>query len=298
ESKHIKAVKEPWRRSSRYEALSQMLRTNQRLDKLAASRVDFQSRGMLNHEPNEQSTAENAAAGTQDRSNEEDQAKDDVEIIEDRFMNAQVNLAKTPQRKRAKTVPDLAKEIHQLDLHNHIRRFLYGQIHPDDPRDLSDVPLPDCPCYEGRVSVFHSAAAIFYAPSDPSGIGGMKCEHIRATPSWRKGHPRFDCVFVNKDPTLPGMRGLDIARILCFFSFSFHDILYPCALVRWFTRLGNDPDEDTGMWIVEPQNLDEDTPDISVIHIDCIFRAAHLIPIYGDKYLPKSIKYHHSYDVF
>ncbi len=47
ESKHIKAVKEPWRRSSRFEALSQMLLTNQRLDKLAAARVDFADRGML-----------------------------------------------------------------------------------------------------------------------------------------------------------------------------------------------------------------------------------------------------------
>lgn len=47
ESKHIKAVKEPWRRSNRYEAIGQMLLTNQRLDKLAASRVDFTMRGML-----------------------------------------------------------------------------------------------------------------------------------------------------------------------------------------------------------------------------------------------------------
>jgi len=47
ESKHIKAVKEPWRRSSRFKALGQMLLTNQRLDKLAASRVDFTQRGML-----------------------------------------------------------------------------------------------------------------------------------------------------------------------------------------------------------------------------------------------------------
>jgi hypothetical protein len=47
ESKHIKAVKEPWRRSNRFEALGQMLLTNQRLDKLAASHVDFASRGML-----------------------------------------------------------------------------------------------------------------------------------------------------------------------------------------------------------------------------------------------------------
>jgi hypothetical protein len=47
ESKHIKAVKEPWRRSNRFEALGQMLLINQRLDKLAAARANFASRGML-----------------------------------------------------------------------------------------------------------------------------------------------------------------------------------------------------------------------------------------------------------
>jgi hypothetical protein len=47
ESKHIKAVKEPWRRSSRFRALSQMLLINQRLDSLAASHVNFANRGML-----------------------------------------------------------------------------------------------------------------------------------------------------------------------------------------------------------------------------------------------------------
>jgi hypothetical protein len=47
ESKHIKAVKEPWLRSNRNQPLGQMLLTNQRLEKLAASRVDFVVRGML-----------------------------------------------------------------------------------------------------------------------------------------------------------------------------------------------------------------------------------------------------------
>ncbi len=47
ESRHITAVKKPWRRSSRWEALGQMLRTNQRLDKLAAMRSDFTERDML-----------------------------------------------------------------------------------------------------------------------------------------------------------------------------------------------------------------------------------------------------------
>jgi hypothetical protein len=47
ESKHIKAVKQPWRRSNRFRAIGQMLLTNQRLDKLAALRVDYTRRGML-----------------------------------------------------------------------------------------------------------------------------------------------------------------------------------------------------------------------------------------------------------
>ena len=47
ENKHIKAVKEPWCRSSHYKAMLQMLTTNTCLDKLAASRVNFKLRGML-----------------------------------------------------------------------------------------------------------------------------------------------------------------------------------------------------------------------------------------------------------
>ena len=47
ESKHIAAVKRPWRRSSRYKALSQMLKVNERLDKLAAAKADFANRRML-----------------------------------------------------------------------------------------------------------------------------------------------------------------------------------------------------------------------------------------------------------
>lgn len=50
ENKHINAVKKPWRRSGRHEALGQMLLTNQRLDKLAAARRDFHHRGMLKND--------------------------------------------------------------------------------------------------------------------------------------------------------------------------------------------------------------------------------------------------------
>lgn len=47
ESKHIPAVKRPWRWSSKHLALQQMLKFNECLDKLAAARVDFTAHGML-----------------------------------------------------------------------------------------------------------------------------------------------------------------------------------------------------------------------------------------------------------
>ena len=53
ESKHIRAVKEPWRRSNRYNALGQMLLTNQRLDKLSLSESHFRSKGMLEGDLNQ-----------------------------------------------------------------------------------------------------------------------------------------------------------------------------------------------------------------------------------------------------
>jgi len=51
ESKHITAVKRPWRRSSRYKALSQILKVNERLDRLMAAKADFTARGMLQDPP-------------------------------------------------------------------------------------------------------------------------------------------------------------------------------------------------------------------------------------------------------
>ena len=47
ESKHITAVKRPWRQSNKHAALPQILKVNERLDKIAAARGDFTARGML-----------------------------------------------------------------------------------------------------------------------------------------------------------------------------------------------------------------------------------------------------------
>lgn len=50
ESMHIRAVKKPWRRSSRFHALEQILLINQRLSKLTAIRRSFEMCGMLQND--------------------------------------------------------------------------------------------------------------------------------------------------------------------------------------------------------------------------------------------------------
>jgi hypothetical protein len=195
-------------------------------------------------------------------------------------------------------IADLATEINQPHLIEHVRRFLYDQLYPDSNLPSSDVSLNACPIFLGKVSVFLSAVATYYAPSDPSGIGGMRREHIRATPSWRRGPARYDCAFVNSHPELEGMRGLDVVRVLLFFSFPFNGITYPCAFVRWFSIIGEECDEDTGMWMVQPAVTEDGLPEVSVIHLDCVFRAAHLLPIYGETQIPDNVSHHNSLDAF
>ncbi|KAG1767859.1 hypothetical protein EV702DRAFT_1182058 [Suillus placidus] len=292
ENKHIKAVKEPWRRSSRYNALGQMLLINQRLDKLSAARVDFMRRGMLTGTC--LSTAMDALAPLR-ISIDEDLEIDNGPTI----LQAFVQLAKTPQgKKRAQTVLALAEELDIPHLPDLLGHFLFQQLHPDDPRDSSDIPLAECPRYLNKISVFNSASSRFYAPSDLSGIGGMRVEHIRSCPSWRNEHSRHDCVFVNTDSSLPGMQGLEVARVHTFFSFSYWGDVYPCAVIRWFDKVGDTADKDTGMWIVRPGGDANDVPEHAIIHVDAIYRAAHLIPVYGREFLPRGLKYYDSYDAF
>jgi hypothetical protein len=185
-------------------------------------------------------------------------------------------------------VHDLANNINQPDLVYLIRRFLHEQLFPNS----SDDSHPRLPAFDEPVHVYPSAVATFHAPSDLCGTGGMRRERIRSMPSWRGGPCRHDCVFLETDPNAEGMRGLDVARVRQFFSFKFQGRFYPCALVQWFSRMGNEADEDTGMWIVKPD------PNLSVVHLDTILRAAHLIGVYGKQLMPKQLSFSQSLDIF
>ena len=122
----------------------------------------------------------------------------------------------------------------------------------------------------------------------------MRREHIRAVISWRNAPGRYDTVFVNTDSSADGMRGLDVACVRLFFSFSHDGIEYPCAFVHWFSRVGNSPDDHTGMWVVQPD--DENPP--SIIHLDSIVRAAHLLPVFGPGRAPRTLSFTDTLDKF
>ena len=147
-----------------------------------------------------------------------------------------------------------------------------------------DIPYDFLPHIKLKVNIYHSATAEFFSPSDPPEARSKYREIIRCTGSrtWRNKNSRYDTVFVETDPEQPGMQGMHVARVFLFFNFVLESISYPCALIHWFEKVDDMPDEDTGMWIVEPEFLDNGDPHLSVIHIDSLVRAAHLIPVFGD----------------
>ena len=132
----------------------------------------------------------------------------------------------------------------------------------------------------------------------------MYREVIRSTPKWSKGDvvgPRRDCVFVDGgEPGAPGLRGLLVARVYLFFSFSFAGMEYPCALVHWYTTVGTEPDSSTGLWVVEPEYIHpHGYRSMGVIHLDSIVRGAHLLPRFpSNTQLFREINYTQTLDVY
>ncbi|KAH9011269.1 hypothetical protein EDB84DRAFT_1540472 [Lactarius hengduanensis] len=316
ESKHIKAVKRPYRRSNRNKPLGQMLVTNQRLDKLVAARIYFASKGILDgpsvvgplldlvrsRYPDDShsrptSPTSNIIPPPPTRHVNHNEEMDEVGVIDDVVdepeSHSEISLAKTYVRKLPRDIYVLARRIGQQELPLLTRRFLYDYLHPQSQIPASHIPEDDLPQVPNNVYVYTSIRAVFYAPSDLSGLGGLRHERIRSTQSWYGGPPRRDCVFVgNRDlPDAPGMRGLLVARVLLFFSFVDQgSTKYPCALVHWFSIVGDDPCDETGMWIVKP-DFRRGRPSLEVIHLDTILRGAHLIGVSGTHFLPNDLDF-------
>ncbi|KIM58835.1 hypothetical protein SCLCIDRAFT_27705 [Scleroderma citrinum Foug A] len=339
ESKHITAVKKPWWRSNKHKALGQILRTNQRLTQLAAAHTDFERRGMLSSReeytplPNGLlcfisfilSNQRFIAAPrpilplpcTQNDTREEeglDQEEDDQTGVVDEhpeLVHSDIKLARTTgmcfsntgmcakmkylqAHNCANILPVLSIELGIAELPGLVDKFLSEQL------ELSAHHSFHCSLTEiGHIKVFHSAMVTFISPSDPSGIGSMRREQIRAIPSWHRGPPWYDCAFVSTDDTCDGMLSMEIARVLCFFSFVYtNGMTYTCAVVRWFDHIADHPDELTGMWTVSPSVLDNGSQNLAVIPLNSIVCGAHLLPIFGDERVLEYINFHNSLDMY
>ena len=191
----------------------------------------------------------------------------------------------------------LAKYINEPGFPSAFKSFLYTLRHPNRPlpKDFETRVT-----FSGKINVFHSAIARFYAPSDLCGPCGMYRQRIRCNPSWF-GNPRRDTAFVVQDEDLPGMGGMLIARVHLFFSFMDCDVddgeIVQCALVNWFLPASDQRDPDTGMWVVTPEGTRRHPP-VQVIPLKSIARGAHLLPKYGIGMLPDYITHVNALDEF
>ncbi|KAG2005607.1 hypothetical protein CC2G_001999 [Coprinopsis cinerea AmutBmut pab1-1] len=312
ESRHISAVKEPWRRSNRNDPLLQMLQTIVRLDKMAALR-----RKLMHHGKLEGTTAmymamdEGEMAEKRDVGNEEmvdgdsdddegvgadgiDDRVDDVAPAAGPRLASSVLLSRTRERGYPRDLESLALEVEEPELVDAFLRFLFEERHPTR---LVPGPIHEYIHYTGNIYVHHSAVARFYAPSDACGVAGMHRQTIRCNPSWHN-RARMDTVFVAQDDA-PGMEGLCVAQIRLLFSFvdPKTDVEHACALVNWFPVVGDEPDPVTGLWRVEREEVDGVRP-LQVIPLASIVRGAHLVPVFGSGRLPEGFCYTDSLEAF
>jgi hypothetical protein len=328
ESRHITAVKEPWRQSSRYNALSQMLTIITRLDKLSAFRRILSRQGLL-----EGTTAMHVAltvgegAGMCDTSSnivcDDDSSESEADEcdLDSRMQDtspeggprlaSSITLAANhgiyvtslfstslltlpTERQYPRRLDDLTAYIEEPQFKRVFLEYLYSARHPN--RLLpSDIHL--YMAFPGRIHVYHSAVARFYAASDACGVGGMQRQIIRCNPSWRN-RTRMDTVFVAENDE-PGMQGMLIAQTRLLFSFTdpYNDTTHACALVNWFPTIGEEPDPVTGMWMVE-REVDGGERPLQVIPLGTIVRGSHLLPDYGKGKLPENFSYIDSLEAF
>jgi hypothetical protein len=105
-------------------------------------------------------------------------------------------------------------------------------------------------------------------------------------------------VFVITDQSQDGFKGIEVARVRVFFSFTYRDEHHMCALVNWFGREDTVPDSDTGMWVVSPDEDDSGSLIYEVINVRSIARGAHLLPIFGTDSVPERFNYRFALDSF
>ena len=95
------------------------------------------------------------------------------------------------------------------------------------------------------------------------------------------------------------MKGSGVARVHLFFSFEVDSEQFSCALVHHFAKSYKDPDPDNGVWIVEPDLDCNNYRVMSVVHVDSIVRATHLLPVFKvDTPITREVNFSHTPNTF
>jgi hypothetical protein len=127
----------------------------------------------------------------------------------------------------------------------------------------------------------------------------MRCERIRAVDSWRgnSSKGRHDTIFISTDSGEEGMLSMLLARVQKFLKVTTSDgKAHPCALVHWWSV--DTLDEVTGMWTATPDFDEHRKLSLDIVHLDCVVRAAHLLPVFGDIQLEHNFSYFDTLDAF
>ncbi|KAF8272768.1 hypothetical protein EI94DRAFT_1769618 [Lactarius quietus] len=239
----VSVVKGTYCCSNHHKAIGQMLLINQCLDKLATMQADFTEHSWLSQAHCQEISCIHAYEGP----------------LEGNIVMSHVVLAWKCTCQYPET----------LTVYHYILCYVRSAREPDLGNlniDVEEVPLINSP-----ISIFHLAIAMFHAPSNPS------------APSWRGLTQRCDCVIVVEDNKKPGMKGLNVVRLMLLFSFEHDNTWYSFALVELFKKVGLDPV--MGMWIVCPDIVCGQREQ-SVIHLDSLLCATYLIPVFGSQKLP------------
>jgi hypothetical protein len=129
----------------------------------------------------------------------------------------------------------------------------------------------------------------------------MYQETIHANPNC-SGSPQFDTVLVSTGGDKDIMLGLLVACVWLFFSYFDpylkKNVLY--ALVIWFIHSDDNPvhDDDTNMWKVSPEHDEDGQNLVQVIYINTILHGVHLLPYYGEGFLPVDLTHNDALDVW
>ncbi|KAK0218877.1 hypothetical protein IW262DRAFT_1448874 [Armillaria fumosa] len=171
ESWHITAMKKPWQHSNRNNTMSQMLLTNQHLDKLHVLHGFLANKRLIapNHPP---------LPDPFDLDNEDAGAIDGPVL-------AEVTLAHTRG-----ILSLLATHVHEPALPDWLQRFLYDQLHQDTDPSADEISIKQCPDITSKVYVYHSAVTSFCAPS-------MGIVQIKMFLSFMHGGVDYPCVLVH-----------------------------------------------------------------------------------------------------